>query len=376
MNVEINAIPNPLIAHDGSRIDTASRWRANRASLLNLFASHVYGRPIDAPTDFVIEDDNRREVPAVGGLRRLVTLSFPPGTQIRLLQYTPIGAVRPTPAFVSMNFIGNQSIAEEDDVPIERGRIVDYPSGVTVNHRATEQSRSSCVDYLPIRTLLQRGYSAITFCCADIEEDFPDGHITGLRGRTNQPIETTGAIGAWAWGLSRVLDYISRCEPAINVKRVGVMGHSRMGKAALWAAACDERFAIAISNQSGQGGAAIHRRRVGETIGQITRAFPHWFCASHQAFEGRENELPIDQHQLLALIAPRLVMVTSAIDDQWADPDGERLACELARPVFELLGLPNLNYHCRPGTHDVWPEDWDRFLEFADRHLMDASKPD
>jgi hypothetical protein len=223
----------------------------------------------------------------------------------------------------------------------------------------------------------------------DDSQTYRDDVIDAFHGPGPLAPDDGRAIAAWAWGASRVLDYL-RTDGAVDADRVAVAGHSRMGKTALWAGASDPRFAAVLSNNSGCGGAALARRDFGETVRQINTVFPHWFCQNHHGYNDRVADLPVDQHMLIALIAPRPVYVTSADEDLWADPRGEFLSCVHASPVYALLGekgvesdvMPPLDepqhggrigYHVRSGRHAFTEYDWRQFLKFADRQL--ASHP-
>lgn len=387
-------LPDPLTKFDGSKVTTPDAWPARRAELLELFATEVYGKtPAGNPG---VKFEVARVVPdALGGkaTRKHVNILFngqPDGPRAELLVYTPNASPGPHPAFLGLNFEGNHAVDPDPSIPIPTCWFADKPAEGFVDHRATEKSRGSESSRWPLEHIIDRGYAVATACYNEIDPDFDDGFVNGVhplldpRGQDPRPADAWGSLGAWAWGLSRALDYL-QSDPAIDAKRVVVWGHSRLGKAALWAGAQDERFALVVSNESGCGGAALSKRIFGETVGRINTAFPHWFDDHFTKYNDKEADLPVDQHELIALVAPRPVLVCSADGDQWADPRGEFLGAKGAEPVYGLLGLPglgtddypptgqliggSLGYFHRAGEHDVKLDDWNAFLDFADQHF-------
>lgn len=394
-------LPDPLVFQSGRVLTNKSSWPWRRLELLDLFSDHVYGRtpsrlPRRKATVLSIERN------ALGGLatRKLVRVPLTrkdSGPYLDLLEYLPNGVPGPVPLFLGYNFDGNHTVTADPAVPLPRGWVPNRPKSGITDHRAQEASRGGAASAWPIETILRRGYGFATMYYGDVEPDFDGGWRDGLRGAvarrgTNhvfQPGEW-GAIGAWAWGLSRAVDYL-RTDAGVDGRRIAVIGHSRLGKTALWAGAQDERIALVIANESGEGGAALARRWFGETVLRINTSFPHWFCGNFKSYNTNVASLPVDQHELIALCAPRPVYVGSAEDDRWADPRGEFLSLVAAEPVYALYGmkgvgrtdLPPVNtsvgdtlgYHVRTGPHALTVIDWDHYLNFADRHLKAPRPP-
>jgi len=306
---------------------------------------------------------------------------------MNVLLYLPAGAGKPAPVFVAVGFSGNQTVAADPGVPLADEWVMDRDTKQYVKRKAGEDSRGRSARQWQLDQILAHGYGLATVYCADIEPDFPGGLPHGIRplfykpGQTAPAADDWGAIGAWAWGLSRIADYLEK-DRDVDAHRIAVFGHSRMGKTALWAGAQDTRFSIVISNESGEGGAAISRRDYGERTADLNTHFPYWFCANFAQYNGREDAMPFDSHMLLALVAPRALYVASAEGDQWSDPKGEFLGAVNASPVWELFGkhgivtpdMPALHspvgdtvrYHIRDGKHDVTAYDWEQYLKFAD----------
>ena len=390
-------LPPLLVCADGTTVTNAAVWKEKRRpELVHLFEEEVYGHAPGRPDGMQFETVSV-VTNALHGLatRKEITIWFTgkkAGPSMNLLLYVPNAARKPAPAFVGLSFGGNHAVTPEPDIKLSERWFADRRGGCVTNNRATEACRGREAARWPLEAILKRGYAVATAYCGDIEPDFTKGWTLGVRAALNpagtntvfQPNEW-GTISAWAWGLSRALDYLET-DHAVDAGRVAVIGHSRLGKAALWAGARDERFAIVISNDSGEGGAALARRRYGERTADLNTRFPHWFCGNFKKYSNREEALPVDQHELIALVAPRPVYVASATEDRWADPRGEFLAAKGAEPVYQLLGKPGLGvasqpapdrpvgdfigYHLRTGNHDITVYDWEQYLNFADQHFQ------
>ncbi|WP_156512599.1 acetylxylan esterase [Planctomyces sp. SH-PL62] len=394
-------LPDPLRTAEGRSVTSPDLWaKARRPELLKLFESQVYGKTPTPSQPIPISHEVVSEEPeALGGkaIRREVTIKFGEGAdapRMELLIFLPKQPTggRPVPAFLGLNFEGNHAVTNDPGVRISTAWMRPGQEKGVVDNRATEAGRGRVADRWCAERVVERGYALATAYYGDIDPDFDDGFQNGVHplfyrpGQTKPDPDQWGSIGAWAWGLSRALDYLATV-PEVDAAKVAVLGHSRLGKTALWAGAHDPRFALVISNNSGEGGASLARRNFGETTANLNKSFPHWFCGNFKQYSGHEDKLPVDQHELIALIAPRPVLISSAEDDTWADPRGEFLAAQAADPVYRLLGTDGFQlaewpapaedslskgtiaYRYRPGKHDVLPSDWEAFLKFADEHL-------
>lgn len=377
-------LPNVLLCQDGEIITTIKQWEnKRRPEILDLFTTYMFGKAPEFKGELSYKI-KRLNSQALGGkvTRKEVSIfltSSPDGPQIDLQLYLPNKRSGVIPVFLGLSFLPNYTVYNDPDLIVP---VKDISQG-------KRYSLGSMAESWQLDNILSHGYGLATFCytdvCPDIDNDFQDGlHSCFYEKGQNYPNPNQwGAIAAWAWGLSRAMDYLIQDENVDN-SRVAVIGHSRLGKAAVWAAAIDPRFALVLSGNSGCCGVALSKRCYGETIEAINVRFPHWFCGNFKQFNGREKYLPFDQHELVSLIAPRPIYIASAEEDYWSDQKGEFLGGKGAEPVYALYGLKGIGtnvmplvdvpfrdgfigYHNRKGAHAILPYDWEQFLYFADR---------
>lgn len=353
---------------------TPETWPARRQQWLDLFATHVYGQtPVVSWAVTAHEVGDAVEVADGAGTRRQLQLTISDGEAAVVLDVLLVLPTSgPAPVLAALNFVGNHAVLPEADIALPSGWV---PEGVVASHgnRASEAARGAVAAGWPVPALLAAGFGLATLYAGDIAPDHPDHVAEGILGLAQPRYEHRwGALGAWAWGLSCVQRVLAERDD-VRADGIVALGHSRLGKAALWAAAQDEGFAAVVSNDSGCGGASLSRRSIGESVGAITSTFPHWFTPNLAGYAGREHELPVDQHQLLAAIAPRALYVASASEDEWADPVGEYLATAAALEVHRALGPARVGYHLRPGGHALGTEDWEHVLTFLRHHLTSGT---
>ncbi|WP_345952341.1 prolyl oligopeptidase family serine peptidase [Mucilaginibacter sp. PAMB04168] len=360
-------LPDMLTTLNGKKVKRKDVWEhTRRLELLKLFEDNVYGQ---MPQDFdsikyqITHLDNS----AMGGKAVLKEIDIKVFRQqqsvgIHLVMFTPLHARQASPLFLLINNRGKNNM---------------------------DPARISKTEFWPAEQVIDSGYATAVFHVSDLAPDRKDSYANGvLRLYPEQLKAPNGmkAIGAWAWGASRVMDYL-QTDKSVDAKKVAIVGHSRGGKAALWLMAQDRRFAMCFASCSGNTGAALSRRRFGETIEKINATFPYWFCDNYKKYNNNEDDLPVDQHMLIALSAPRPVYTTNATKDKWADPSGSYMAIKAAEPVYELYRIksalyaslpppnrpalqPPLGYHLREGIHDLTAYDWDKFIRFAHNYYQ------
>ncbi len=392
---------------DGSKVTTRKEWEEKRRPELKaLFQHYMYGMlpPRPSTVEFTIRGTYPDFLDGAATLK-LVTISFGSddiAPRIDLMVVTPNGKREAVPLFLSMNFCGNHALTADRRIPLARGWLYNSCKGCT-NNLATEAARGGQAGDWPLEEIVRRGYGFASFCSSDVDSDQADiseGVYRWLSTKAGSGFASSahsrGSIAAWAWGFHRSMDYLVT-DAAVDPRRIAAVGHSRNGKTALLAAAFDERIALAIPCQAGSGGTGpsrvskrlaapqVNGRPTAETIAVINRNFPHWFNAEFKKFNDQPERLPFDQHLLIALCAPRPVLLSNAVDDQWANPEGQFELLLAAEPAYRLTGggavgvreMPapgrlvdsRLGYFIRAGKHSMGPADWSAFLDYADRHL-------
>jgi len=359
-------LPDVLKSSDNKTIKNKKAWeKIRRPEVLTLFEDNIYGQVPKSFEDirFSVLREDKNSMNGKAHRKEVLIEVFNKNKSVRinLILFTPNKAVMPSPAFLLINNRGKEN---------------------------TDPGRKTISEFWPAEVLIDAGYAIAAFHVSDLAPDNKDEFMNGVMQLYPEQLNADNgmrAIAAWGWGASRVMDYFVT-DPQIDKKKVALAGHSRGGKASLWAAAQDQRFAICITNCSGSTGAALARRQFGERVRRINTSFPHWFNTNYKKYNDHEELLPVDQHMLISLIAPRPVYATNASEDLWADPKGTFLSLKNAEDVYSLYGLksklpevpPGLNtpviesplaYHNREGKHDMTVYDWKQFIRFADFHF-------
>ncbi len=395
-NVPQYTLPELLTLQDGRKVTDIQTWNEKRRpEILQLLVENQFGRAMGNPKDISIEVfDGGSLVFGRKALRRQVTMHFGKGPEVELLVYLPTNAKKPSPLLLNISFMANSQTVDDPGVK----------EGMTWNRekQRVPAGKGSPFPKLDVMQFIERGYGFATVNYGDFEPDFQEGLEYGIRkqylkpGQSRPEPDEWGAIAAWAWGLSRVLDYFE-VDPAVDAERVAITGVSRLGKTALWTAAADPRFAMAIPSCSGQGGAALSRRNYGETIKLITlpQRYGYQFCANYAKWGDDPNSAPMDAHMLIALMAPRPILLQTGDTDKWSDPLGEFQAAVAAEKVYKLFGkkgldtdripesgtpiLNDIGYFMHKGGHGMnaadGTSDWSVYLDFMDKHLKPEPVP-
>jgi hypothetical protein len=383
-------LPDPLRLANGKQVKDAKMWFGKRRpEILRLYEENQFGRrpPLSAPLTFEVFDKGTAAFDGTA-TRRQITIYFSPdktGPKMDLLVYLPAASGKKVPVILTPSFSASFSVV--DDPGVKQGEIWNR------DKKKVPAPKSANIGRLNVPQILAQGMGVATFYYGDVEPDFEGGLPLGIRalylksGQAEPGPDEWGAIGAWTFGLSRALDYLQTDE-GVDPKRVALFGVSRLGKTVLWAGAQDTRFAMVIASCSGEGGAALSRRNYGETVKHLTAPtrYPYQFCRNYAKFGDHVDQLPVDGHMLISLIAPRPLLLQTGDTDKWSDPKGEFLAAVAASPVSRLLGqedlgtdqmpaagqpiLRTLGYYMHSGGHGALPTDWPEFLKFAKLHLQ------
>lgn len=377
---DYSTLPDALVMADGTAVSTTEQYEVRREEILSLFEEYVYGfMPKDGYlTSFeVVEESEILEGTALRKQVKITVTTARGSSDALMLLYIPkLAEGESAPVVIGLNFNGNHTVlADETIIPSYATDTEDGTWKETIGNNEERWNILNCLD---------RGYAVATIFANDFAPDNADTYHTRMISLFGE--EEFMAIGAWAFGLSRGVDYLVK-DTAIDSDRIAVVGHSRLGKAATWAGANDERIRLVISNDSGNSGASLSRGNQGETVKSINAFFPHWFCSKYEEFGKNENALPVDQNLLLACVAPRKIYVASAEGDLWADPQGAWNSLMHATNAFELYGLEVLpysenqpevdtaawtsamGYHVRSGWHDINSVDWRYYLDYMDTYL-------
>jgi hypothetical protein len=379
------SLPDPLRLNNGKPVRDARTWYSKRRpEIVEMFETQQYGRAPGRPADESFEIVDQGTLALNGkAIRKQVTIYLnkdKSGPAIDLLIYLPASATKPVPMFLSINFGAVQDAV--DDPGIKSEKTWDPKTNTRITPAAARG-----FGHIDAQDLLDAGFGVATFYYGDIDPDYPAGFSNGIRarylkpGQTDRAADDWGSIAAWAWGMSRVEDYFET-DKSIDAKRVVIHGISRLGKTVMWAGAHDQRFAAVIASCSGEGGAALSHRNYGETIAHLTAParFPYQFAANYAKYGGFPDKAPMDANLLIALIAPRPLLLQTGNSDYWSDPKGEFLAAVAAGKVYKLLGkedlgtdvwpaarqpiFHDLSYYMHEGGHGMVASDWDIYIEF------------
>lgn len=388
-DVKEYVLPDALTMQDGTAVKTPEDWyRRRRPELLALFEREEFGKCPGRPDGLHFKVVKECDGAVIGrAVMKEIKIFFTEDEKhyMTLLLFLPANAEGPVPVFAGINFRGNHTVWNDPRITAPTDEELAKYANLEILPRGARAKR------WPVDMLVGSGYGLATFFLGDLDPDFDDSFQNGVQplfyrpGQDYPDPDQWGTIGAWSWGLSRVMDYLET-DPAVDATKVAVIGHSRLSKTALWTAARDTRFAMAFPNNPGCSGGAISRRRFGETLSRINRHFPHWFCENYRKYNDNENALPFDQHELIALVAPRPIYIASATMDLHGDPKGEFTGTLEASKIYEFLGCKGLGvsempqpntpvtdgdvaYHIRTGIHDITYYDWAQYIKFADKYF-------